>query len=214
MKGYLLAARTLAKLKKFHRKEKRQWAADRIKAVVLLGSGWTLEKTSEALLLDTETLRTYAKKYANGGLVELLHRNYAGGKSRLSHEDKQKLKAHLSEYTYRDVAQIRHYVKTHFGVEFKATQMRTILSSLGFVYKKPKLVPGKVDPIAGMNHLNRYESLRREKKTLYYMDGVHPQHNSLPSHGWILKGTEKGLLSNTGRGRLNINGAESFPISK
>ena len=88
MKGYLLAARTLAKLKKFHRKEKRQWAADRIKAVVLLGSGWTLEKTSEALLLDTETLRTYAKKYANDGLVELLHRNYAGGKSRLSHEDK------------------------------------------------------------------------------------------------------------------------------
>lgn len=207
MKGFELDERTLLKLKRFHRKEKRQWAADRIKAVVLLGSGWTYVTTSKALLLDIETLRSYVRKYSEGGLLSLLQRHHKGGKSRLSQDDKQELKAHLSEYTYADVAQIRHYVKKRFGVDYKATQMRTILSQLGFVYKKPKLVPGKVDPVAAMNHLKRYETIRREGKPLYFMDGTHPQHNSMPSHGWILKGSEKALLSNTGRSRLNINGA-------
>ncbi len=39
------------------------------------------------------------------------------------------------------------------------------------------------------------------------MDGVHPLHNSINCNGWIKKGTEKGIKANTGRDRLNINGA-------
>ncbi|KKR81307.1 MAG: putative orf [Candidatus Daviesbacteria bacterium GW2011_GWA1_41_61] len=36
---------------------------------------------------------------------------------------------------------------------------------------------------------------------------THPQHNTRPSYGWILKGTDKLIKSNTGRDRLNLNGA-------
>ena len=39
------------------------------------------------------------------------------------------------------------------------------------------------------------------------MDGVHPLHNSMPCNGWIKKGTEKTIQANTGRERININGA-------
>lgn len=39
------------------------------------------------------------------------------------------------------------------------------------------------------------------------MDGVHPQHNSMPANGWIKKGTTKEIPSNTCRKRININGA-------
>jgi hypothetical protein len=39
------------------------------------------------------------------------------------------------------------------------------------------------------------------------MDGVHPQHNSVAACGWIKLGTTKTLESNTGRKRVNINGA-------
>ena len=85
--------------------------------------------------------------------------------------------------------------------------MTEVLKELGFTYKKPKLVPGKSDPLESMKFLQRYEKMRRSGKPVYFMDGVHPQHNSRPSYGWILKGTEKALLSNSGRKRLNINGA-------
>jgi hypothetical protein len=39
------------------------------------------------------------------------------------------------------------------------------------------------------------------------MDGVHPQHNSLPAYGWLPKGEETRLKSNTGRQRANLSGA-------
>ena len=39
------------------------------------------------------------------------------------------------------------------------------------------------------------------------MDGVHPQHNSRVAYGWFRKGSKAILRSNTGRQRLNINGA-------
>ena len=159
------------------------------------------------MLLDTETLRNYRDSYNEGGLKELLTRNYKGRKGALSESQKRELKAHLSEYTYHEVKKIIAYVKKQYNVSLKATRMRDILSELGFVYKKPKIVPSKVDPIKAMNFLQKYEALRRSGNPLYFMDGVHPQHNSQPSHGWILKGEEKGLLSNTGRRRLNINGA-------
>jgi len=39
------------------------------------------------------------------------------------------------------------------------------------------------------------------------MDGVHPLHNSQPAFGWIKRGAEMVLKANTGRQRININGA-------
>ena len=39
------------------------------------------------------------------------------------------------------------------------------------------------------------------------MDGVHPQHNTIASYGWIKKGQTKYLKTNNGRKRTNINGA-------
>ncbi len=39
------------------------------------------------------------------------------------------------------------------------------------------------------------------------MDGVHPLHKSMTCNGWIKKGKEKSIRANTGRDRININGA-------
>ena len=85
--------------------------------------------------------------------------------------------------------------------------MRNMLKELGFSYKKPKLVPNNSDPIATRQFLQKYEALRRTGFPLYFIDGVHLQHNSRPTHGWMPKGETKALLTNTGRKRLNINGA-------
>jgi len=39
------------------------------------------------------------------------------------------------------------------------------------------------------------------------MDAVHPQHNPVLGYGWIKRGEDREVPSNTGRRRLNINGA-------
>ncbi|MDI6751793.1 MAG: hypothetical protein QME07_02900 [bacterium] len=55
-----------------------------------------------------------------------------------------------------------------------------------------------------------YQKVKEEKgpnDKIYFMDATHPCHNSMPSYGWIPKGKTKELPSNTGRKRININGA-------
>ena len=88
--------------------------------------------------------------------------------------------------------------------------MTYLLHRLGFSYKKPNLVPGKANEEDQLQFLEELEKLKNkmlpEDKVLY-VDGVHPQHNSLPSYGWLPKGEETKLKSNTGRQRANISGA-------
>lgn len=42
---------------------------------------------------------------------------------------------------------------------------------------------------------------------MYFLDGTHPQHNTRPAYGWIKQGEAKEIKTNTGRKRVNINGA-------
>ncbi len=88
-----------------------------------------------------------------------------------------------------------------------------LLNRLGFVYKKTKLVPGKADPVKQQKFIQEYEKLKEQMKPKYellFMDGVHPQHNPISSYGWIPKGQEKEVPTNTGRKRININGAKNI----
>jgi hypothetical protein len=56
-----------------------------------------------------------------------------------------------------------------------ASGMSALLHGLGFVYKKPKLVPGKADPEAQEAHLATYEALKqregRERRHLLHGRG-------------------------------------------
>ena len=49
--------------------------------------------------------------------------------------------------------------------------------------------------------------MKGKNDPIYFADATHPQHNRIPSYGWIKKGREKELKANCGRQRLNINGA-------
>ena len=46
------------------------------------------------------------------------------------------------------------------------------------------------------------------------MGGVHPQHNTVAAYGWIKKGQDKAVKTNSGRQRLNINGAVHIETCK
>jgi len=76
------------------------------------------------------------------------------------------------------------------------------LHETGFRYKKPKVVPGKADPEAQQAFLRDYENLKQDKgenDPIYFMEGTHPQHNTVSSYGWIKRGEEKEIRSNSGR---------------
>ena len=208
--GEFLTEKQREELKYCHRMEDNLRYGDRIKAVLLLDSGWALPKISEALLLNEKTIRNYKKLYEEGGVDRLCCDELQGRICRLSEESLVGLQKHLEENLYSTTAEIVAYVEESYEISYSISGMTDLLHRIGFVYKKTKIVPGKADPEKQREFLDNLEKLKESKTSedkIYYLDGVHPQHNSQAACGWILKGKEKKLKSNTGRKRINLNGA-------
>lgn len=209
MSKFLSAAQRL-ELKNIHRMEDKRRYADRIKALLAWDSGWTLTQISEVLLLDEKTIRNYRKLYEDGGVDRLCCDELKGSSCYLSEQELEELKSHLRATVYSSTAEIALYVENTFGIQYGVSGLTDLLHRIGFVYKKTKIVPGKADAEKQKEFLSNLEELKSRMKPedkLYYLDGVHPQHNSQSAHGWIAKGEEKKLKSNTGRKRINLNGA-------
>jgi transposase len=210
MVDYSLPALELADLRAAHRGTRDKREADRIKAVILLASGWSAEDVADALLIDPNSVRNHFKRYQRGGLAGLLHVAYRGSDCELDAAQLAQLDAHLQGELYLSAKDVAAWVEETFGVAYTASGMTAVLHRLGFVYKKPKLVPGKADRVAQEAFLAEYENLKQNKgenDVILFMDAVHPQHNPVLGYGWIKRGEDAEVPSNTGRRRLNINGA-------
>ena len=197
-----------------HRAERVKKKTYRINTILLLNEGWSYEQIAQALFLDDSTVRRYETKYRSGGLDDLLDDNYAGGVSKLSEEQLSFLKDELKQKIYLSSKAICKFVEREFGVFYSPEGLVHLLHRIGFVYKKTKQVPGKADAEAQEKFLQEvYVKLKASMKAddkLYFLDGVHPQHNSMPAYGWLEKGKTREIRSNSGRQRLNLNGALSL----
>lgn len=210
MTDFTLSEEEISTLKRAHRAVKKKRDAYRINAIVLLGTGWTIREVAEALFLDDETTRNYLNRYKTGKIDSLLNDDYKGYSGKLSKSEKACLDNHLDQNTYLRTQDIVSYVSKEFKVEYSLSGMKDLLHRFNYSYKKPKLVPGKADANAQEEFVGFYKELKRTKRAsdpVYFMDGSHPQHNSVAAYGWIKKGKIKELKSNTGRQRLNINSA-------
>lgn len=210
MNDYRLPADELAALEVLHRETTEKRQADRIKAIVLLGSGWSPSQVAQALLIDCTTVRRYYRNYQKGGVTRLLETNYSPPPGYLSVEQEQALDCYLQEHLHITAKSIVAYVEDRWGIRYTESGMTDLLHRLGYVYKKPKLVPGKADAKAQQAFLEDYEKLKQARAkddVILFMDAVHPQHNPVMASGWIKRGQDFQILTNTGRKRLNINGA-------
>jgi len=210
MRDYTLNKKDLQILRLAHRRARKKRDADRIKAVYLLGKGWSLTDVSEALMLDEDSLRHYAKNYREGKVSQLLSDDYQGYEGKLTDDEIAILDSHLQEVTYRRAIDIIAFIETEFDVTYTRRGVTALLHRLDYTYKKPQKVPGKADGASQKKFLRQYRKIRESmgaEDALFFMDGVHPQHNPLVMNGWIKRGQKKQIRTNTRYSRLNINGA-------
>jgi len=210
MNGLTLTAAEITTLRLAHRACKNKRAADRIKAIYSLGTGSSAEDVVKILMLDEETLRNYVKRYQEGGIRALVMNHYKGSSAKLSVEQLKELDTHLEQNTYLTVEAVIAHIERIYGVLYTVSGMTDLLHRLKFTYKKSKLVPAKANQVKQEQFLEQLKSIRENKgknDPILYMDGVHPQHNTMLAYGWIKKGQDNIIKSNTGRQRVNINGA-------
>jgi transposase len=210
MKGFKLSKTELATLRQAHRSEHYKRSAYKINVVILLGSGWTLEEVKDALLLDEETLRSYVKKYQEGGLPALLKVEFKGSEPQLSVSEVGNLCQALNTQIFLTTQSVIDYVKKKFDITYSQSGMRDLLHRLDYEYKKPKLVPGNPDHEAQEIFVEQYEEFMLRKPNnveVLFADAVHPQHNTMAAYGWIKRGEKREIQTNSGRERLNLHGA-------
>lgn len=199
-------------LKQSHKETREKRLADRIKAVLCLNYGLPYSEICRLLLLDETTIRRHVEKFQTQGIEGLLECRFTGGKSRLTSIQENELKNFLKENTKRTAMEIVFHIQKTYGVKFTVIGATKLLHRLGFSYKKPKIIPGKADQQKQIDFLAKYEEIKKnlkEKDEVYFLDSTHPQHNTKPSYGWILKGkkNDKFVKTNSGRKRINLSGA-------
>lgn len=199
-------------LKQSHKIVKEKRLADRIKAVLYLNYGLPYSEIAKLLLLDETTIRRHAEKFQTQGIDGLLECHFAGGKPRLNLIQETELKNFLKDNTKRTAIEVVSHIQKTYGVKFTIIGVTKLLHRLGFAYKKPKIIPGKADSQRQAEFLEKYGEIKtnlKEKDEIYFLDSSHPQHNTKPSYGWILKGKEndKFVKTNSGRKRINLSGA-------
>lgn len=211
MKDFL-TAQEVKILKEAHKAAKDKKVADRIKTVLLLHEGYSFGEVAKILLLDDSTTRRYILTYKTGGIDGLLETHYHGSRARLTKEQEQTLIEHLKEAKYRKASKVIAYVQKTYGVVYSEEGMTHVLHRLGFSYTKLHILPGKLDVAKQEIWKKEYEQVKTTKKPedkVYFLDGCHPQHNSIAGYAWIYTKEEKqkNIKTNTARKRVNLNGA-------
>jgi len=197
-------------IKRLHRGCSKRKFADKLKALLLLDKGFSCMEVGDILLLDDDTIRKYRDQYLSHGASSLLSDNNKGTLPYLDASQLKLLEEHLTENTYAESKGIVDWIVKKFAVNYTSSGITSLLKRLGFVYKKPVLTPSKADVEKQEKFVQDYEVLKEnlaKNDQIYFVDGVHPQHNTIANYGWIKKGKTKLLKTNNGRQRTNINGA-------
>ena len=181
----------------------------RITVLLMMDQGFSPVQISEALGMDRATVYRYHQRYLSVGLDAYLDLCVGGSVCKLSASEQESLVAHLREHFYHSAREICAYVEQTYGVEYSENGMISLLHRLGFVYKKTRQMPPHAEvevQESFVEELTQKAASLPETEALYFMDGVHPQHNTRPEHGWIPKGEDCCIPANSGRKRVNVNG--------
>ena len=181
--------------------------AERIKVILLLDEGKTYKSIANYLFLDEGTIANYKKRYRVGGVEGLINDHYIGKKSMLTNREMKILSNDLQEKIFPTTKSVVNHVRKKFGVNYSRGGMTDLLHRLKFSFKKPKGIPGKADIKQQENFIRRYERAKSQGGLIYFMDASHPTFNTNLNYGWIKKGSNFEIKTNSGRSRLNINGA-------
>jgi transposase len=189
---------------------KAREASERNRLCVILGhnDGLSIAELGKVLRLSHATICGYLEDFDRNQKSK--HDPRGGSASKLTEEQSQALSRHLSKTTYLKVRSICAYVQIEFGITYSRAGMTAWLQDHDFVFKRPKKVPGKIDPQQQERFIKKYQELKASLKpgdAIYFLDATHPEHQSQAACGWIKKGVQKTLQSTGKQLRLHIAGA-------
>ncbi|MGH8558265.1 MAG: winged helix-turn-helix domain-containing protein [Methylococcales bacterium] len=120
--------------------------------------------------------------------------HFVGRSGFLTAEQEVELDEYLQNHLHVTAKSVANYIRERWNVRYSVRGVTALLYRLDYVYKKPKLIPGKANAEVQEAFLQSYEKLKDNKAVddiIWFMDGVHPQHNPIIACGWIKRGARR-----------------------
>jgi transposase len=185
----------------------------RITVLLMLDLNLSISTICACLNIDQTTINRYINAYKEQGLSDFLTLHYVGYGGKLSESEEQVLNDVLQKDLHINSQQIITLIETQFGKTYTPSGIAKLMERLDFVYKKTKHTPSKANIQAQeaflAQMLDIFADIEADEgdSVAYFVDAIHPQHNTRSDYGWIKKGEEFTIPANAGRKRLNINAA-------
>lgn len=198
-------------LRELQRNTSDRHAYQKLTMLIMLHHQMSMSSISELLGVDETTLyRHYHQYKASSDLPTYLARHYRPFSGKLTQAQQAGLKEYLRVNLCHSSKVVAHYIKENYGVSYSWDGVICLLHRLGFSYKKTRLVPSGCDEDKQEKWCESFKELSDnllDNEVILFGDGVHPKHNTETDYAWIQTGSEFEIPANTGRQRVNINGA-------
>jgi transposase len=198
-------------LKRYQRNVSDRSSYIKVTTILMIDKGLDLIEISDHLGIDSTTIYRYLNSYKQDGLSTYLTTNYKGYWGQLSSHQISQLRKELNTNLYTDSKDIASWIKNQWDIAYTPQGVVDLLNRIGFTYKQTKQVPCESDAekqLAFIETLAKILPQVTDKEAVaYFVDGVHPTHNTRSTHAWIEKGAEREQPTVSGRDRVNINAA-------
>lgn len=191
---------------------------NRIRVILLFDKNMSITEIKDVLLTDFQTIKRYIREFQQYRMDSINfedgRKTKSGNKSNISKEQKAKIIKYLETNIVSEAKEIKQYIEESLGLKYSLSGVTNLLHSWGYSYKKIVAIPQKGNTPEKIEEQlqfeKEYQELKESKEKddkIYFLDGVHPTHNVKIGYAWIKKGENRVVETNSGRKRVNINGA-------
>ncbi len=181
---------------------------DRLRAILAYDEGHDVSDIANILKISDSTTYNYINDYLRQS--KIAHNPRGGSESKLTAHEEVKLIQHLHTTTYLTAKAIVAHILATYKIKYTVSGITKWLERNDFVYKQPKLIPGKLDEVKQQEFIDYYKKLIDNispNEIVLFMDAVHPEYQSQAVCGWIPRGETKTLAATNTQFRLHLNGA-------
>lgn len=187
----------------------------RVTMVNLILSGIKPSELSNYCGVDERTLSGWVAKVDNDGFESLRAVKQTGRPSKLSNEQKEKIKGVIQEdpsvygYTNWDGPSLSDFISKEFDVEYSIRACQKLFHELGFSLIRPQTYPSLNEPDEDAREAfkERVAEVFSDPSTiLVFQDEVHFSIQSTITRGWAPKGSEPKVKSYPGRKNASYSG--------
>ena len=183
----------------------------RANALVLLDGGMSCQQVARVLLFDDDTIRGWYELFELNGLEGLTRIEMGGSAGKMSFEQTEALKAWVNATLPRSARQVGAWIEKEFALVYESRSgLIAQLHRLGLEYRKPEVIPRKLDEETQKAFIDAYENTLNsmgDDEVVVFVDAVHPTHAARPVGCWAPKEQHLAIEQTSGRERINIHGA-------